>query len=108
MAQYNISQYTFEGDTYKFKDAHIRNVVSNLNIPTIATVNTAGTVKPDGTTISIDGQGTISWVKVYPLAIIDHTEDEPEEEPAIPGNSEEIDPESSGDNSDSTLTSDDA
>lgn len=81
MAQYNISQYTFEGDTYKFKDAHIRNVVSNLNIPTIATVNTAGTVKPDGTTISIDGQGTISWVKVYPLAIIDHTEDEPEEEP---------------------------
>ena len=47
-------------------------------IPTVATTSTAGLVKPDGTSITIDSNGTISAAggSAYAMVIVDYTEED--------------------------------
>jgi len=71
------SSGTIEATT-PYADSHVatKQYVDNL-IPTIATTSTAGLVKPDGTTITVDSNGTISAsAGAYALVIVDYTAEE--------------------------------
>lgn len=72
----DISKLSDGTTTYNIKDA-----VARANIPGQATTSTLGTVKPDGTTITIDNNGVISAAgsSTYAMVIIDYTDDEDEE-----------------------------
>lgn len=105
--KYNVNYFSKFSDgtnTYIVKDAEARTAIANkqdtlvsgtniktinntsilgsgnisITQPSIATTSTAGLVKPDGTTITIDSNGTISAAggSAYAMVIVDYTEEE--------------------------------